>query len=107
VLPDGSLCTYDPSAGPTCGCQDDLPKVCPTPTPSFKDSVLPALADKCQACHSTNGFPFDTYAHVYKERITMLTRVAGCRMPPACAPQPTSDQRQAILGWLKCGAPDN
>jgi hypothetical protein len=33
--------------------------------------------------------------------------VFTCRMPPADQPQPTPAERQALLGWIVCEAPDN
>jgi len=36
-----------------------------------------------------------------------LTQVYSCRMPPAGNAQPTTQERQTIVAWLVCGAPNN
>jgi hypothetical protein len=51
--------------------------------------------------------PFDSYAHVYAVRRTILFELSVCKMPLACAPQPTLAEREELLKWLVCGAPNN
>jgi hypothetical protein len=36
-----------------------------------------------------------------------LNQVYACNMPPGSAAQPTVQEREALLGWLVCGAPQN
>jgi len=108
---DGGVCFYDPNAPPPDNCPDVLPSGCDGPAPSYKDSVAPTIATYCQPCHRSGGMapdkPFDTYAHVYTYRRTMLDRVNRCLMPLSCAPQPTTAERQQLLQWLVCAAPQN
>lgn len=111
TAPDAGICTYDPAAGAPADCPSDLPSMCGDPAPSYSGSVASIFDSECGACHRPGGMaadkPLDTYAHVYKIRTTVLNRLVRCIMPPACAPQPTSEQRHALLQWLVCGAPDN
>ena len=51
--------------------------------------------------------PFLTYSQVYSERSAMLNQVYACNMPPSSAAKPTEEERQALLAWLVCGAPQN
>jgi len=37
----------------------------------------------------------------------VLTRIYGCVMPPASAPPLTPEERQTLLSWFVCGAPEN
>jgi hypothetical protein len=36
-----------------------------------------------------------------------LNQVYACTMPPATAAKPTTQEREALLEWLVCGAPQN
>ena len=92
-------------------CPNDLPSACPSPAPSWDGGVQALIAEKCGACHTAGGLafdrPFDDYAHVYQYRGEMLNQVYSCYMPPPDAGQLDSAQRQALLGWFVCGAPNN
>lgn len=73
------------------------------------------LASRCGQCHEDGGVEakehnFDTYAHVYAQRTSILTQVAPCKMPPqdgTALSQLTLEEREALLGWLVCRAPEN
>jgi hypothetical protein len=92
-------------------CPDDLPADCPEPTPSYQDEIAPIIADACVPCHGPGGpestRDLSTYQAVFDQRVDVLGQIYGCRMPPHGAAPLEPDERQALLGWLVCGAPDN
>jgi hypothetical protein len=98
---------------PASGCPDDLPKSCPSPIPSYGAAVAPFIASKCIACHTPRGmastWQFQTYQETQSPGLLpdIESMVFTCTMPPASQPQPTPAERQALLGWIVCGAPDN
>jgi len=48
--------------------------------------------------------PFQTSAQVQAHKTDIVFVLNACIMPPADQPQPTSDERRAIMGWIVCGA---
>lgn len=88
-----------------------IPASCPTTTPSYATDVAPILQTYCVNCHSAGGQEpnklLDTQASVAALSNDVANEVAGCSMPPADDAQPTAAQRQLILDWLTCGAPNN
>ena len=101
--PDGSI-----GGPPPDDCPNDLPPDCPASFPHY-DDVAPVIATHCTGCHRPGGIEtsklFGSYAQVYALRRDMLTQVYGCRMPPTCALQLTTDERHVLLQWFVCGAP--
>jgi hypothetical protein len=92
-------------------CPNDLPPSCPSEVPSYQATVAPIINVRCGSCHSPGGqeasLPFQTYAQVYPQRSAILNQVYSCNMPLAPAPRPTEQERQSLLTWLVCGAPQN
>jgi hypothetical protein len=91
-------------------CPTDLPQSCPASgAPSYQSDVAPILAARCVSCHSAGGIeanaPLDTYAAVYARRGPVLDQVYACKMPQD-APLSPAD-RQTLLTWLVCDAPNN
>src|SRR5918911_16984 len=89
----------------------NVSQTCPSPAPSFASDVRPIINARCVTCHSPGGQEavrdYTTYSGVFAQRQPMLTQVYSCRMPPAGNPQPTTQERQTIISWLVCGAPNN
>jgi hypothetical protein len=106
-------CSSGNSIGATSGssCPDEAPQVCPPNIPSYATSVAPIIGEYCASgCHmpgGTAGAFETTYADVYGQRGSILSVVNGCMMPPSSARALTSQQREIILTWLVCGAPNN
>jgi hypothetical protein len=104
---DGGATHLDAGAG----CPNDLPASCPQAVPLYSTGTSPVLRELCVGCHSAGGEaanrPLDTYAAVFSRRSSVLNQVNACVMPPPGHPQPSPVQRQALLEWLVCGAPDN
>jgi hypothetical protein len=94
-------------------CPNDLPEGdnCTDFTPGYELRVAPIIEQRCVTCHfpdnSRSQYVFSDYEGVFAARRTVLTRIYGCVMPPAGAPQLTPDERRILLTWLVCGAPDN
>ena len=98
--------------GPSASCPRDLPMTCPMPAPSFAGQVHAIYQTRCQPCHTPGGLeskkPFVTLAQIRAEPLsTMLGQVYNCVMPQAPSAPLTTDERQALLGWLVCEEPDN
>lgn len=95
------------------GCPNDLPE-CPDPSaaPSYQTEVAPIIEAECLACHGPGGteqgsHDLSTYDSLYPQRTDVLTQVYNCRMPPGGVAPLSPDDRQTLLTWLVCGAPDN
>jgi cytochrome c5 len=108
-------CSPAPStdAGPSCPL---FSTTCPAAAPSWQSDVEPLVRSYCDRCHGDGGigqplFDDTSYAAVFKGRSTMATQLNQCWMPPydASPPanMPTAEERQTILWWLACGAPDD
>ncbi len=109
--PGGPDASVDP-CGATGGEPHDLPQSCPSPEPSFSKDVQPIIQSNCDLCHlpgdpSYPGFPYDSYADDKKYASEMLNFVSSCLMPKPPGPPLTEAQRQALMGWVVCGAPNN
>jgi hypothetical protein len=93
-------------------CPRVLPSQCPSPAPSWDGGVASIVGNVCGGCHADGGveqaaYDFSTYAGVARNQASILTQVYSCAMPPADAGPLTNDQRQELLAWLICGAPNN
>jgi hypothetical protein len=93
-------------------CAYDLPDACPSPPPSWSNEVQPIIDRTCNACHGDGGVQqhiqdFTTYSGVNRNRGSILSQVYTCKMPPLDAAAPLPQERQALLGWLVCNAPNN
>jgi hypothetical protein len=98
--------------GPEGGsCPNDLPMSCPAPAPSYQTTIAPLVQRRCVPCHGPGGVeavrPLDSYNAIYAIRGTVLTQLYSCQMPPAGATPPTANERQQLLAWLVCQAPNN
>jgi uncharacterized membrane protein len=98
------------SGGGGSSCPNDLPAACPANAAGYTATIAPLLAERCVACHSPGGTSahyLQTYAEVSNLAGPVLDQVYACRMPPADYPALTETERQDLLGWLVCGAPDD
>jgi hypothetical protein len=112
---DLATCVADASLRvPRPGCPSDFPTDtdCPTASPVY-DDVAPIFAARCSICHRANGletkFVFDTYAEIHDNdatRADIITQIYSCRMPPSCAPNLLLEERQVMLKWFACSAPE-
>jgi hypothetical protein len=94
-------------------CPSDLPNgsACAGALPSYEREVAPIMEQRCGGCHypgnTQSGDVFADYGDVYSRRQTVLTRIYTCAMPPEGAPAPSVEERQTLLRWFVCGAPEN
>jgi uncharacterized membrane protein len=98
--------------GPTTGsCPNDVVPTCPATAPSFAGEVNAIVQSRCVACHAPGGLAsnraFTSYDDIQRQSGPMLNQLFNCRMPPADAPQPSDAEKQTLLEWLACGAPNN
>lgn len=84
---------------------------CPQVPPSYATDVSPVMFQYCTSCHgpggSQSGKPLDSYGGVASLASKVQSKLGDCSMPPASSPQPSGAERDAVLGWLACGAPNN
>jgi len=87
--------------------------VCPDPQPSYTGEVGAIIQTYCVGCHGPGGQeanrPFGTWQDINSHGYAgpMQRQLLACLMPPADAPQPSDAQKQILIGWLTCGAPNN
>ena len=109
VSPSGSSSSQQQSSSSSsCG---GAAASCPPTPPSYATDVSPIVFQYCESCHapgkSQSGKPLDTYASVTSLSAKVQSKVNDCSMPPSGSPQPTAAERDTLLGWLACGAPNN
>jgi uncharacterized membrane protein len=101
---DGSGSTTAPLA-----CDVTLPKSCSDMSLGWAD-VEPIFEQRCIGCHSGDPggpWPLTSYGHVADWANEIRAQMAACSMPPSDAgiAMPT-DEREKILLWVRCGAPN-
>jgi hypothetical protein len=106
-----AACSTDPGVGaPACNTVDTT---CPAHPPSFAHDVDPVIVKYCNACHGEGGmeqalYDYTSYQGIFKARSSMASFVSDCMMPPVDAGLfPGDEQRQVVLQWIACGAPNN
>ncbi len=106
------------AADASSSCPSDLPSACPVDAgaiPSYAGEIKAIIAERCFPCHAPGGvavsaFDFSHYdgaKGVHQNAAEMLSNVYACVMPPSDAGAPTEAERQALLTWLICKAPNN
>jgi hypothetical protein len=93
-------------------CPNDQPQSCPGPAPSYATDISLIVDGTCSQCHVAGGSaankPLGTYAEVYQRRLSVLTQLTACLMPPPSSGiSLTAQERADLLAWLVCGAPNN
>jgi hypothetical protein len=98
-------------------CPPAAPLVCPDGGgPTFSDVYQNVIVPVCDRCHSPGGQeavkPLTTYQQIYGnngvEASAIRNQIQSCLMPPANQPEVlTDDERQLLLAWIACGAPND
>lgn len=85
------------------------PTACPPSMPSYEHDVVPIMQRDCIPCHSTNtgGKDESTYDLASGQKSSILFQVNDCLMPPSGSPQLSPQDRNTLLDWIECGAPNN
>jgi hypothetical protein len=112
----GALSCSSQASAPADDCSSLAPPSCPSPPPSWTRDVRPIIDTYCLQCHGEGGievamFDYTTYQGVSQHVSQMVTPIFQCTMPPLDASplpaMPTDADRETILAWIACGAPDN
>lgn len=109
----GLACAPEPSGSDAGGCPASLPESCPATAPSYSGEIAAIVQTKCVVCHTAGGpgaeWPLGSWSEVntLAQQGIVQEEVASCMMPEADAGQLTDSEREAILTWLVCGAPNN
>jgi hypothetical protein len=92
-------------------CPRDLPDAC-TDAPSYSATLGRIIQTECAPCHYAGStiakFDFSTYAGVSTNAGAFLGQLYSCHMPPPDSGLSVSlNEREELLAWLVCGAPNN
>lgn len=94
---------------PTCSAQ--VVDACPEQVPSYAQTVQPVLERSCVSCHGPGGekasVPLTSWELVHRRASSMQRQLLSCRMPRGEGPPLSDEERQVVLAWLVCGAPDS
>lgn len=113
----GAGCKQSPAAPADCP-PAPVDPACPDAVPSFANDIyLNVFVPSCVRCHSPNGqesgSPLTNYQQIYgtggsEAREIYFQVFQSCLMPPPGGPEALTDsQRQKLLDWFGCGAPDS
>jgi uncharacterized membrane protein len=82
---------------------------CPDAAPSFANQIGPLIRTHCTICHGPGQQvpTLQSYTDIMTAQQRIFSQIHACLMPPPPLTPPTSDERQAIMEWLVCRAPDN
>lgn len=102
------------TSGSDGACPANLPSDadCSSTTPSYKTDIAPLVSARCLECHyegnGLSGVSLTTQMELSATSSLALTKVYRCEMPPSDQAQPLSEsERQLLMRYLVCGAPDN
>ena len=98
--------------GPSSPCTNP-PSSCPSQVPSYQGEINAIIVGGCLPCHDpTTGQDqppaLNGYTAVAAGAGSSLDQLAACKMPTADSGFVlTAQQRQDLLTWYVCGAPNN
>ena len=105
IVMGAGACAGDPAPAV---CPNDAFDACPSSAPTFSGDAAPIIGAHCAKCHVPGGkaekFPFETYEQIGPFAGDMKLQLETCEMPQAPEPPLTPAQRQAMFGWIACGA---
>jgi hypothetical protein len=110
---DAGVMTGGAGGVSTGDCPSDLPKSadCSSLTPSYASDVSPLISEHCLPCHfagnTLSSVVLTDQPSVFKNRSVELTQVYRCNMPPSGATPLSAAERQLLLQYLVCNAPNN
>jgi len=100
-----------PASSPACSATLPSDQACATSTPSYAADVAPIVQADCLPCHFTGNTyssqVFETPKQLHDNRQLAETQLYRCQMPPADGGTIDTMDRETLLAWLACGAPDN
>jgi hypothetical protein len=86
---------------------------CPSPPPSWATQVRGIVDVGCAPCHFNGGTgtglgdDFSTTRGLRHTLTTALTDLQRCTMPPSGSAVLSLADRETLMEWLVCGAPDD
>jgi uncharacterized membrane protein len=84
---------------------------CDTAAPSYATDIAPLVEAHCLSCHfagnHNSSVVLETQAQLNHQRGLAETQVYRCQMPPSDSEALSTTDRELLLKWLVCGAPDN
>jgi hypothetical protein len=95
------------------GCAtQEPPAACPAAVPSWSGEVSEIFMTRCSPCHFPGGVEdsaedFSTYTGVSRIAVTIEGQIVSCAMPPDDAGALSAADRETLLAWIVCRAPDN
>jgi hypothetical protein len=104
-----AACSGNPPPGPC----SSAPTSCPSSVPSFQHDVNAIIIAECLPCHDPatgqNQPPaLNGYAAIAASAGQSLDQVNICKMPPPDAGFAIlATDRQTLMTWYVCGAPNN
>lgn len=106
----GVGCHVEASGAPVAECSSVDASACPAQVPSYTNDVAPLLDRECNnTCHAPGAGPWPlTDRQSLIDWTDLIVRdTENCSMPPPDAGALTTGERDTIVGWFACGAPNN
>ena len=107
-LPQGDDAGATEDAGAAVACEAMTPSECPDPALNYA-SVAPIFQARCVSCHDgkMEQWPLDSYQNVADWFDAVRSLVQECEMPPPeSGVTMTTEERNLILAWIRCGYPE-
>ena len=102
----------DPAGDPA-ACTAALPTSndCDAAAPSYATQIAPIVEAHCVDCHFSgnhnSSVVLETQSELNRQRGAVETQIYRCQMPPSDGAALSTSDRDQLLKWLVCGAPDN
>ncbi len=110
----GVACAVSAATTPSAqsSCKASSPIGCEQSVPSYHQTVQPIVKQFCLPCHRPGGsageeHDFTQLATLQAQHKSLIGQLGSCSMPPKGQPSPSSAEREKILAWAACGAPNN
>lgn len=91
-------------------CDTVAPRACNFPELTYTNDIKPLVDDICLGCHKgekDGPWTLNGYEHVANWHDLIRAVMLNCEMPPPEEQIPmTTEERQLILEWLRCGYPE-
>lgn len=91
-------------------CDTVAPRACNFPELTYTNDIKPIIDDTCLACHlgePDGPWTLEKYEHVVSWHDLIRAVMLNCEMPPPeDRVRMTTEDRQLILEWLRCGFPE-
>lgn len=90
-------------------CSVTAPAECVDPRPTYAD-IAPIFSRRCTSCHSETSdgpWPLTSYREVAAWWDVVRDDLIACSMPPqGSGVVMSSEERDEVLMWLRCGFPE-